>query len=53
MYTNEINLFCGRALLKHLEILLAINEVEYEDYRYPINEKWEKPEFDEDKKMED
>ena len=37
-------------MLKHQNIINGINEAEYEDYRYPINEKWEKPEFDEDKK---
>ena len=46
----KLTYFNGRGLAETSRILLAINKVEYEDYRYPINEKWEKPEFDLDKK---
>lgn len=42
--------FNGKGLAETSRILLAINKTKYEDVRYPINEKWEKPEFDEDKK---
>jgi len=42
--------FNGRGLAETSRIVLSINGIDFEDFRYPINEKWEKPEFDEDKK---
>lgn len=49
--TIKLVYFNGRGVIENARILLAIADVKYEDFRYPIDfTTYARPEFDEDKK---